>query len=402
MASSDIGGLYPTIKLKSLQLRNYRAFSNACLDLSDLTVLVGRNGAGKSTLLDAFDFLREAMTDSLVVALERRDGLAGLRKRRTGKGAPQDLAVVLNLTMGKGNFPASYGFRLGATRAGFQVKEERLVIEAEPTQYFSRKGKSFEASGSDLYPEVDEETLVFPLIAGANKLFLAIHRTIRTFSVHQFSPPALHAEPLAGISARLSREGSNLGDILSVMEKKHSRQIKWITRHLKAILPGLVGLETGARAGRRVIRFDQEAEDGEHLPFYANQMSDGTLRALGILTALAQRPKPSLVLVDEIEDAIHPAACGALLDAIESTLENSQVVITTHSPEVLSHPLVTGKRVRVVEWEGGSSHIYRLSRSVLKALKPPETVGRLLRSNALWHDTVPSEGDLFEGRKASL
>jgi hypothetical protein len=76
-----------------LRLKNFRGFENARLILSDLTILVGPNGVGKSTLLEGFDFLKEAVTDSLRVALERRGGLAGIRRRKPGRGNRNDVVV---------------------------------------------------------------------------------------------------------------------------------------------------------------------------------------------------------------------------------------------------------------------------------------------------------------------
>ncbi len=63
------------VKIEELRLRNFRAFKNARFMLDDeLTVLIGRNGSGKSTIMEAFDFVRDALTEGLSVALERRGG----------------------------------------------------------------------------------------------------------------------------------------------------------------------------------------------------------------------------------------------------------------------------------------------------------------------------------------
>lgn len=128
-------------------------------------------------------------------------------------------------------------------------------------------------------------------------------------------------------------------------------------------------------------------------------MSDGTIRSLGILLSLRQNPRPSLVLLDEIEDSLHPFAQAVLLDAIESVSSEFPVVVSTHNPEILSHPSARGERIRVVEWSGGESRLFHLGEKVLKELKPPMNVGRLLRSNALWTAEEPSTtaslGDFF-------
>ena len=105
------------------------------------------------------------------------------------------------------------------------------------------------------------------------------------------------------------------------------------------------------------------------------------------------------MLLDEIEDSLHPDAHGVLLDAINSASE-FPVVISTHNPEILSHPTAMGKRIRIVQWDEGTSQIYHMSSQVLANLKSPQTVGRLLRSNALWTQALPSttgaEADFFK------
>lgn len=135
-------------------------------------------------------------------------------------------------------------------------------------------------------------------------------------------------------------------------------------------------------------------------PFDASSMSDGTIRCLAILLSLRQTPRPSLVMLDEIEDSLHPFAQGVLLDAIDAASPESPVVVSTHNPEILSHPSATPERIQVVQWDKGTSRIYRLSDEVINSLKPPQTVGRLLRSNALWTADEPSttgaEADFFK------
>ena len=120
------GTLYPDLVLTELRLRHFRAFENARLVLDPMTLLVGRNGSGKSTIMEALDFLRDAVTDSLVNALERRGGLRALRQRQSGRVAPYDVSVAVVLRYeGK---PVLYGSRMGSKRggSGFSVKEEVL------------------------------------------------------------------------------------------------------------------------------------------------------------------------------------------------------------------------------------------------------------------------------------
>ena len=127
-------------------------------------------------------------------------------------------------------------------------------------------------------------------------------------------------------------------------------------------------------------------------------MSNGTLHSLGVLVALRQKPIPSLVFVDEIEASIHTVALSALMDAANvSSKERCQVIISSHSTDALSHDAVTAQNVRIVDWQDDRSFIFHVGEGARELLVPPETVGRLLRSNALWTEDQPKtvEGDIF-------
>jgi predicted ATPase len=113
-------------------------------------------------------------------------------------------------------------------------------------------------------------------------------------------------------------------------------------------------------------------------------MSDGTLRVLGMLMAVFQKSTPSLIVIEEPEATIHPGALGAILDLIHIASQRMQVVVTTHSPELLDAKWIQDEHLRVVEWSKGASHIVRVSDSVREMLKQHLMgAGELMRSNAL-------------------
>jgi predicted ATPase len=222
----------------------------------------------------------------------------------------------------------------------------------------------------------------------------ALRTSLRAY---RLSPAVIRGEPPIGTASVLLRDGSNLGDVLKHVEKNKD-DLAWIVNHLGAITPGLVGLKSGTAAGRRIVRFFQTGAGKSKIRFDIGDMSDGTLRCLAILLALRQRPAPAIVCIDEIEDSVHPAALGVLLDAVAASTERCQVLLTSHSPEALGHPAVTAGRVRVVEWRDGKSEVFRLSPGAEQMSRPPRSVGKLLRSNALFTADAPDrvEGDFFE------
>lgn len=175
------------VTVKEFRLRNFRAFADARLVLGDVTFLVGRNGAGKSTLMDAFSFIREAVTDSLTTAIDRRGNLLGLFPRDPRRVVRQGVSVAVCLEC-EPESRVLYGFTVGwdSKRAAFFVKHETL--RCGPAMSFERDEKSFKPETVSLRPAIDAETLVFPLIAGSNEIWKTIIDSLRLISAHQFSP----------------------------------------------------------------------------------------------------------------------------------------------------------------------------------------------------------------------
>jgi predicted ATPase len=381
---------------RELRMRHFRAFENALLPLDGMTVLLGRNGAGKTSIMVGLEFFREAVVDSLSNAIARRGGLKAIRQHQAA-GAPYDVSVALKLASGP--ISVVYGFVLGARRggSGFEVKEE--VLKSSAGKGFRRKQNEFDTGVSDLHPSLDQETLALPMIAGAVPLWKQVLRTVRQIRPYSLSPATIGAEPEIGSTTWLRRDGGNASDVLKSLESRKTVK-SWIVRHLAALTPGITDIWTEDTAtGRRLIYFQQRTNGRRKQSFASAHMSDGTLRGLGVLLALRQRPAASLVFIDEIEDSVHPAALAVVLDAIaEAMSRRIQVVITSHSPEVLSHPAVSASNVRVLEWRDGVSAIYLVAASIRKDLRPPETVGSLLRTNALWPAEHPCTigDDFFE------
>ncbi|QRK10518.1 AAA family ATPase [Archangium violaceum] len=408
------------VHIEELRLSGYRAFENARLQLDDLTVLVGRNGAGKSTLIDALEFVRDALSDSLANALERRGGVQALLHH--GAREAKELAVVIRLRLSRQYLAAvlhrtelpapqsiladdatvTYGFRIGPTRGGlgFEVKKE---VAHAAYQHFTRAGRGDWRFGGVVMPHgvraTSRDALALPFAAEHAALWRALLDALKTsVRAYSLSPSAIRAEPPVSGASILNRSGGNAGDVLHHLERNKA-DAAWINKHLAAITPGIVRVRSETAAGRRLIRFHQRYNKSKTagVVFDVGDMSDGTLRCLAILLALRQKPTPALVCIEEVEDSVHPAALGVLLDAIAASTSRCQVLLTSHSPEALSHPSVTPEQVRVVEWREGSSQLFKLSPGAEEMSRPPRSVGRLLRTNALFtaKDSERVEGDFF-------
>lgn len=437
------------VRIEEIRLQNYRAFESARLRLGDLTFLVGRNGAGKSSLLDAVEFMREALSDSLPNALDRREGLVNLHRRVTEpNAAPMGLSVILtaelggpttsvsgsasgpkrgsvsgsasgprsgsvagsNSGSGRGSVTASdlrpgsagataarpirllYGFRVGGL--GLQV-EEVLRVEGKETLGFERRDGKFVTGVPGIDPAVPAGRLILPLIAGEQLWALTLDALKAMRGYELVSERIAESQKILDVLA-LDRDGSNAANVLEQIRQSRPEDETFIRDTLEAVLPGLLRIGTSVRDGRRRIVVEQTLDRGVE-GFWGGAVSSGTWRALGVLLALRQRPMPSLLLIDEIEESLHPMALSALVEAAEVCADEFPVVLTTHSPEVLSEHQVTPERTRIVQWDNGHSSLYPLSEGTAASLGSLTSIGDLLRVNGLWSASEPDQvvGDIL-------
>jgi predicted ATPase len=400
------------VRIEELRLAGFRAFENARLRLGDMTVLVGRNGAGKSTLLDAFQFIRDALSETLEYALERRGGILAMLHR--GAATRRTLSVAVKLSL-PGHFLTEAASRIydfstpqGHLGDAFFVYGFRVALSDSPKGYVVDKEvlkwipmQDADSQRKEYTPEplvaTRKPSLSLPQWANYDPLADELMNIMRNgFQAYNFVPATIRTEPPVGPLKLLNHDGSNVGDVLRQVER-HKADRDWVLRHLSAVAPAVIDLKSGTAAGRRIVHFFQQGRGTTRVRFGIGDMSDGTLRCLATFLALRQKPIPTIVCIDGIEESVHPAALGVLMDAAAASTERCQVLLTAHSPEALSHPTVNAQCIRVVEWRDGRSQVFRLSPGAEEASKPPSSVGELLRINALFTDEQPErvEGDFF-------
>lgn len=153
------------------------------------------------------------------------------------------------------------------------------------------------------------------------------------------------------------------------------------------------------------LEFRQDMAGAKHpWRFLAQNMSDGTLRALGVLVALFQGNQdyaPTLVGIEEPETALHPAASAALREALVRASSQTQIIVTSHSPDLLDDRSLSADSFLAVVSEGGETHIAPLDQASRDIMRQQLfSAGELLRLNQLAPDrTVLAER---EARQADL
>jgi predicted ATPase len=204
----------------------------------------------------------------------------------------------------------------------------------------------------------------------------------------------------------LARDGRNLASVLGRLRKAEGGALKGrIEEYLSKIVPGIESVEQVNLGHMETLEFRQQVQGAEHpWHFHAINMSDGTLRALGILVALFQARvdrRIPVIGIEEPEVALHPAAAGLLRDALREGARQVQVIVTSHSPDLLDDEGVDDSQIFAVVSREGTTHIAPLDEATRSALRDHlYTAGELLRANQLSPDLAavpqPSQLNLFE------
>jgi predicted ATPase len=186
----------------------------------------------------------------------------------------------------------------------------------------------------------------------------------------------------------LESDGSNLASVFERIGEERPEMRKRIEEYMQRIVPGLRGIGSETIKTFKLLSFEQGFEGNGSRTFTANSMSDGTLRALAILVALFQRSdvgsKPTMVAIEEPETGLHPAGAGILLDALREGAARGQVIVTSHSPDLLDNRAIMSEWILAVDASHGSTMIAPLDAAGRSTLRDRlYTAGELLRMDQL-------------------
>lgn len=380
--------------LRRVVIKNYRSIAGCDVHLQPLSVLVGRNGSGKSNFLDALRFVSDALNTSLDHALRDRGGVNEVR-RRSG-GHPTHFGIRLEFTLASGS-TGFYAFRVAArARGAYEVQEEECELVDHETLSIHR----FRVGPGGLVTDQDQtmppalSDRLYLVNAGGLVQFRPVYDALSAMGFYNLNPDRIRDLQSPDPGNLLARDGSNLSSVLRQLREHRSDAKARIEGYLSKVSPSVTGVDIKVVGPKETIEFRQQvagARDPWRFP--AAAMSDGTLRALGILVALFQysagASAVSLVGIEEPEVALHPGAAGILMDALTEASAHTQVLVTSHSPDLLDDPTIDTDSILAVALVEGTTVIGAVDatgRSVLR--ERLFTAGELLRLDKL----APSEG----------
>lgn len=371
-------------KIEGFRIKNFRALKDVTLGrlwnqkhvepLTPMTAVIGKNGVGKSTLFDAFGFLADSLKSGVEEACDLR-GRGGFEKiRAQGQEGPIEFEVYYKED---GNArPITYELSIDVDNSGrpFVLKErlrQRRKGESRgwPFSFLilnSGKGVVWKGEQEGLHEEVGdfdlselmesiqtgeakEESKETELVELEDKRKLGIatlgalkqhprisafRRFIEGWYLSYFTPDAARSLPLAGPQKHLNIHGDNLGNVVQFMEREHPKRFQSILDRIAEKIPGVDKIDTEkTNDGRLLLRFNDK---GFNDPFYAQQMSDGTLKVFAYLLLLEDPTPPPFLCIEEPENGLYHKLLESLAREFREHATGrrggSQVFITTHQP----------------------------------------------------------------------
>lgn len=383
-----------------VRLRHYRSIAACDVALGPLTILVGPNGSGKSNFLDALRLTAQGLSENLDNALRERGGINEVRRR--SRGHPTSFGVeVLFRTNGYGG---RYRFQVGAVRGGdYRVTHEECRLGnagfGGEERFFIVRDGTIEQASEPVMPPVADDRLYLVAAAGL-EAFRPVFDGLAAVNVYNLNPDAMRGPHKPEAGELLKRDGANVASVLERLRKELPDTKLRIEEYLSRVVEGVATVDRRGYGAWETVEFRQRvAGDASPWTFQATSMSDGTLRALGVLVSLfAGSPTlASPVGIEEPEVALHPAAAGLLLDALRDAATARQVLVTTHSPDLLDSPDIDPTELLAVRSEGGNTLINRVDEGGQRALRESlYTPGELLRVDQLVPAAeVPQQLELF-------
>lgn len=350
--------------IEGFRVQNFRALRDVSLGklsgqdgqpLTPFTVVIGKNGVGKSSLFDAFGFVADCLATDVETACDQKQ--RGGFERLRSKGVDQPIRFEIYYREAPNERPITYELSINLDQSGRPYVESEVLKQRRKGQSHGRpypflrldhgKGKVW-AGEEALEIEGEEDRTQTPVeLTDSRQLGIATlgtlkeHPRIKRFRdflkgwyLSYFYPDAARSLPNAGPQRHLNVHGDNIGNVVQFMEREHKDRFKAILDRIANKIPGIVKIDTQETLDKRVLlRFNDGAFED---PFFAQQMSDGTLKVFAYLLLLEDPDPPPFVCVEEPENGLYHKLLESLAQEFRTHATGKknapQIFVTTHQP----------------------------------------------------------------------
>ena len=352
--------------IEGFRVQNYRALRDVTLGklssqqggaaLTPFTVVIGKNGVGKSTLFDAFGFVSDCLVHDVEQACDMKQ--RGGYERLHSRGTDGPIRFEIYYREGIGERPMTYELSIALDESGRPFIESEVLKQRRKGQTHGRPypflrlshGKGMVWAGEEaVEAEGGEEDRAQTLVELTDLRQLGIatlgtlkeHPRIKRFRdflkgwyLSYFYPDAARSLPTAGPQKHLNSHADNIGNVVQFMAREHKDRFKAILDRIAAKIPGIKSIDTQETQDKRLLlRFNDGAFAD---PFFAQQMSDGTLKVFAYLLLMDDPEPPPFICIEEPENGLYHKLLEALAQEFRAHATGKknapQIFVTTHQP----------------------------------------------------------------------
>jgi predicted ATPase len=355
--------------LKKLILENWKSFRYAELPLDPLTVLIGTNASGKSNVVEALEFLQRIVSgENIEPALAGDKTLSSIRGGVEWAARRLSRKFTLKVIVSDDNGQEDYLYFIEVfTTGGASITEEYIeCLDIEKCDYITKiriknwrnnHRSGLKQSGvliaNDLFfsgINYHEDEFGLHLDGGeaAENTFLNLQSKFKNFvfpmleNILILNPIPSKMRDYSRLSENIEGDGSNIAGVLAALPEEQKTEVESnLSYYIKDLPEGDIKKVFAEPVGRlkadAMLYCEEEWKPGEITEIDARTMSDGTLRFLGILTALLTRPEGSQIVIEEIDNGLHPSRAALLVKILKEigSKRNIDILLTTHNPALL-------------------------------------------------------------------
>lgn len=356
--------------LHKLHIKGYKSIRDQELEFGALNVFIGGNGAGKSNLIGVFRLLNQIENKQLQIYT----GTAGGANTLLHFGRKKTQRLFLEAEFHDKNAANIYECILIPTDT------DRFVFKAEAT-YFWKLDKYERPMGKDLWSGHEESRIS----ETKNPVAHYVRKYLNSFRIYHFHDTSPEAAVKQTNDLRenrsLDHDAGNLAAFLYRLQRMEPDHFANIEDAIRQVAPffGHFKLEPEVLNPEK-IRLEWEEKNSDTV-FGPAALSDGTLRFICLATLLLQPQLPSLVLIDEPELGLHPAAIQVLAGLLLSAATRTQLIVATQSVTLINQ--LEPEQVWVVDREEGQSVFRPLKSTDMSSWLDDYSLGELWEKNIL-------------------
>lgn len=364
-------------KLNRVVLKGYKSIRNMDLEFKALNVLIGANGAGKSNFVSFIRLLNFMTSNNLQLYIGRNGGADKLLYCGSKKTSEVETELYFDTESGKNVYSMRIVKAAGDT---FIFADEQVA--------FSRKGRDTEAHLKSLGAGHKESLLVNSNLINENglrKTAEVIGKIINQWRFYQFHDTSAEAAIKQKVyiedNQYLRDNAGNLAPFLYAMKQVEPLHYKRIVNTIKLVAPFFDDFILEPDVYNEKLILLRWRDRDSNMVFDVNQLSDGTLRMIALITLLQQPKLPELICIDEPELGLHPFAINVLSDLLKGASTKSQIIVSTQSVTLVD--TLEPDDLIVVDKKNGESVFSRVNKERLIQWMQEYTLGEIWEKNII-------------------